>query len=147
MEKQEEFIWKGSPSQWTNFWWFLGCITVVLIPVAIWKWLTTKMHQFEITSERIIEKHGVFTRQIDDIELYRVKDIRIEEPFIYRMLGLSNLTIISSDRSLPTLKMSGIVNGMKVREDLRKAVEIRRDEKRAREMDFTGGDGGEVDFD
>lgn len=147
MEQEEAFIWKGSPSQWTNFWWFVGCITVILIPVAIWKWIMTKMHEFEITSERIIETKGVFTRKIDDIELYRVKDIRIEQPFIYRMFGLFNLTVISSDRSLPVLEMKAIINGKQVREDLRKAVEKRRDEKRAREMDFTGGDGGEMDFD
>lgn len=144
MEQNEELIWKGSPSQWTNFWIFLSSILVVPIPIAFWKWLSTEKNKYEITSERIIHQQGVFKVTVDDVELYRVKDIRIEQPFVYRMLGLSNLIVVSSDRTRPSLTIPAIKNGLQVREQLRKAVEKRRDEKRAREMDFTGG--GDIDL-
>ncbi|NJL74332.1 MAG: PH domain-containing protein [Saprospiraceae bacterium] len=137
---EEKVIWEGSPSQWTNFWYYVSCILVVPIPVAIWKWIECKQHDFKITEERIIEQNGVFTRKIHDVELYRVKDVRVEQPLIYRMLNLANIIVVSSDRTHPELLLPAIKDGITVREQLRKAVELRRDQKQAREMDFESGD-------
>lgn len=168
MEKEEKLIWEGSPSQWLNFGVYalcLLCIPAVLfliqflpeaipknivIPVfigipaliALWKYLNVSSHQFKITTERIIEQSGVLNRRVHDIELYRVKDIQIEQSIVNRIFGLSKIIVLSSDRTNPRLVMESIRRGLQVREDLRKAVEVRRDEKMAREMDFDGGEIG-----
>jgi uncharacterized membrane protein YdbT with pleckstrin-like domain len=137
---EEKVIWAGSPSQWTNFWYYVACILVIPIPIAIWKWIQRNQHDFTITEERIIEQSGVFTRKIHDIELYRIKDVRVEQSLLYRMINLANIIIVSSDRNSPELVLPAIKNGVDVREQLRKAVEVRRDKKQAREMDFDSGE-------
>ncbi len=37
----------------------------------------------------------------NELELYRVKDIVLNEPFLLRLVGLSNIVLVTSDRSTP----------------------------------------------
>ena len=53
MSNEEEILWQGSPSQWTNFWPFVLCVLVVPIPWAIWRWLATRSFVYEVTTQRI----------------------------------------------------------------------------------------------
>jgi len=72
----EESIWKGSPSQWTNFVYYIVCIPlsffVIGIVMGIWRFLTTKFTIIEVTTERIIEEKGVLSKTTNELELFRV---------------------------------------------------------------------------
>jgi uncharacterized membrane protein YdbT with pleckstrin-like domain len=133
---EEEIIWKGSPSQWTNVGLFISCILIVPIPFALWAYLKTKNRVFTITSERVIKTTGVFSKTTDEMELYRVKDLKVLQPFSLRLVNLSNIVMNTSDRTHSVVVIPAIVNGMDVKEQLRKAVEARRDLKKVRETDF-----------
>lgn len=136
----EKNLWKGSPSQWTNFGTyvlcFLTCWLVIPIFIALWRFFFVKLWKFEITDQRIIEEKGVLSKKTDELELYRVKDIRLEQPFFLRIVGLSNIIMVTSDKTNPIVKIPAIPNGKQLREELRKAVDIRRDIKGVRERDF-----------
>lgn len=139
--KNEIMIWEGSPSQWVNFNFYLLCLVLCAafglgILLAIWQYYETKFHKLKITDQRIIEKRGIFSIRTDELELYRVKDITFEQPFFLRLLGLSNLVLDTTDHSNELLKIKGITNGSIVKEQLRTAVDIRRDLKGVREVDF-----------
>jgi uncharacterized membrane protein YdbT with pleckstrin-like domain len=136
---EEKLIWKGNASQW-NFGTYLLCFLfiwlVIPIFIALWKFFLVKTWTIEITDQRIIEEKGIFTKTTDELELYRVKDIRLEEPFLLRLVGLSNILMNTSDRTHPIYKIPAIKNGKSVREELRLAVDIRREKKQVRETDF-----------
>ena len=86
---------------------------------------------------------------IDEIELYRVKDTTIQRPFILRLFTLSDIALNTSDRSHQNFTMRAIHDGLTVREHIREHVEIIRDQKRVREVDFDSsgeGDGDDMDF-
>lgn len=135
----EEKIWKGSPSQLDNAFsfFFLFIISFLIIPIFImfWKWLTTKMTVTEITSQRLIKRTGVLNRQVDEIELYRVKDYRVEKPFSLSIFGLSNITIVTSDELTPVVTIRAVRDGEGLRDTIRAIVEKRREEKGVREID------------
>ena len=101
---------------------------------------------FELTTERIRIYEGILNQDINEVELYRVKDTRLEKPFWLRLFGLSNIVLQTSDRSLPEVKISAVRGGVEIREKLRKQVELLRDKKRVREVDFEGSDGDEMEF-
>jgi uncharacterized membrane protein YdbT with pleckstrin-like domain len=136
----EKQIWKGSPSQWINFGVYTLCILFIWliapILVVLWKFLVVKTWNIEITDQRLIEEKGILSKTIEEIELYRVKDIRYEQPFFLRLLGLSNIIMLTSDKTHPIVKIPAIKDGKNLREQLRLAVDIRRDKKRVRETDF-----------
>lgn len=137
---EEKHIWQGSPSQWINFGTFLICglLCWLVLPIflAIWKYLEVRTWDFKVTDQRIIIRKGVLSRTTDELELFRVKDIRQDEPFILRLVGLSNIQLRTSDRSHRVLTIPGLKNADELRERLRIEVEKRRETKRVRETDF-----------
>jgi len=107
----------------------------------LWRWLVVRCLRYRLTSERIRITTGVLNQKIDEIELYRVKDITMTRPFWMRLAGLSSIHLKTSDRTLPRLDIPAVHNGDELRENLRQQVEIIRDRKRVREMDFDNTDG------
>ena len=137
---EERIIYKGSPSQVTNFGYYIICLPLAFIGVGvimfIIRYLKTQYTKYEITDERIVEQTGILSRKTDETELYRVKDIRLEEPFFLRMFGLSTILLVTSDKSSPLIKVYGVKNGTSLRKELRTLIEARRDKKGVKERDF-----------
>jgi uncharacterized membrane protein YdbT with pleckstrin-like domain len=152
---EENILWKGSPSQWLN----LGPFTIsailaagiiggglffppafagLLLPIlyAVWKYLSVRTRVYELTSERLKISSGVINQHVDEIELYRVKDSQLLRTWWMRLTSLASVHLDTSDRSMPQLVIPAIRGGMEMRELLRKQVEIQRDKKRVRELDF-----------
>ena len=160
----EEILWKGRPSQVLN----LGSHVLALVvagaigaggaffppawfalPLPLiwmaWNFLKVRCRVYELTTERLRLYDGVFNQTIDEVELYRVKDTTMDRPFWFRMFGLSNLHMDTSDRSHPKVTIEAVSDGITLRETLRKQVELWRDRKRVREVDFE--EGGEMEGD
>ncbi len=138
---EEKKIWEGTPSQWINFTFYMLCIPLLIafglgLILAIWKYYDTKFNTLRITDQRIIEQRGILSKITDELELYRVKDLKYEQPFFLRIFGLSNIVLSTTDHSNPTMILKGIENGEELKEQLRLAVDKRRDIKGVREVDF-----------
>jgi uncharacterized membrane protein YdbT with pleckstrin-like domain len=152
---QETTLWQGGPSQWLNLGHYVFAVILAagvivgglffppawaLIAVPFfyvgWRFLVVRSTRFALSTERLRVTRGVFNQTIDEIELYRVKDIMMERPFWMRITGLSSILLETSDRSQPTLVLPAIPNGMELRENLRRQVEDIRDRKRVRELDM-----------
>ena len=132
----EETIWRGTSSQMKNLGIYILCLLVVPIPWAIARYLQTKNKVYELTSERLKITQGVFSKATSTVELYRVKDIEVRQPFWYRMLGLENLQLTTSDVSSPFLLFDAIEVTAGLPDKLRNQVEAIRVQKRVREIDL-----------
>jgi uncharacterized membrane protein YdbT with pleckstrin-like domain len=151
----ESHLWKGHTSQWVHFWTYFACALLAIaalagipftggfsaiglvIPLA-WApacWWTNRATVYELTSQRLRIMRGILNRRLDELELYRVKDYVMEQPFLLRLLGLGNITIVTSDATTPTVALRAIAGVADVREKLRNAVQAERDRKRVRELD------------
>jgi uncharacterized membrane protein YdbT with pleckstrin-like domain len=148
----EKTIFHGSPSQILNvdvfagcglggialvvlslvFWWGFLLLLPVPIGIAAWKWLELKCRVYEVTTERIKVSRGIFSRRTDELELYRVKDLTLIEPFFFRLFGLGSVIMTTNDASTPTLTIHAVRRVKELREELRQAVEVCRDKKRVR---------------
>jgi uncharacterized membrane protein YdbT with pleckstrin-like domain len=114
------------------------------VAYALVKVMLIKAVRFEISTERIKITTGIFSKQTNAMELYRVKDYSLQEPFFYRLFHLGNITILTSDHSTPQIVMKAIPSARQLMDELRKHVELRRDLKKVREVDFDPvGDPGE----
>jgi uncharacterized membrane protein YdbT with pleckstrin-like domain len=107
---------------------------------AAWVWISTAAEGFELTTERLRMKRGVFNQVFDEVELYRVKDVSLARSFFERVLGLGTVTLETSDRGQEHILIPSVRNSEELREHLRTQVEIVRDRKRVREIDTTNGD-------
>ena len=104
---------------------------------VLYKFIHVQTWKMKITDQRVTEEIGVFSKVIDEAELYRIKDIRLAQPFIFRLLGLSTIVLVTSDvsDSMITIPCINSNDAKILREELRTAVEARRNEKGIREID------------
>jgi uncharacterized membrane protein YdbT with pleckstrin-like domain len=69
---------------------------IVSVWLAFWPWLVWKTTHYVLTNERVIMRHGVFSRAGRDIPLGRVNDVSFTHGVVERMLGCGTLTIESA---------------------------------------------------
>jgi uncharacterized membrane protein YdbT with pleckstrin-like domain len=136
MEKE---LWRGTPSQLVNLPWYVLWILLfwLVIPllVLLWQWLVIRNTVYELTSERLKLRRGVLNKHLDEVELYRVRDYKLEQPFFLRLFGLGNILLQTSDRSHPSLRLRAVRDGEQLYERVRAAVEESRARKGVRELD------------
>ena len=115
-----------------------AAVVVTLLPLAVmlYKWTILKAKRYDVTTERIKITTGIFSKQTSAVELYRVKDYILKEPFFYRMFHLGDIEIITSDPSTHNIFLEGVPNGRKLFDEIRQHVEARRDAKGVREVDL-----------
>ncbi|MBL1216856.1 MAG: PH domain-containing protein [Planctomycetes bacterium] len=171
----ESVIWTGRSSQLTNIKSFLVCLVIwiLLIPTlwflweklgakwsliltAVWfglpflfaakQWLNVKFYVYELTSQRMRITKGILSKRTDELELYRVKDITLVQPFFMRLFKLGNVVLDTSDRTTPTVTVQAVRDPRHLLDELREAVETMRMQKRVREVDFSDGDMDGGDF-
>lgn len=112
---------------------FTGGLSLI---IPIWKMVETYYTKYEFYEDRIIYRRGVFTVTTDEILLYRVKSINLHEPFLYRIVGISNLSIITSDKYVGEITLNAIPVGTGFRDTLRDMVEENRNIKGTKEFDL-----------
>jgi uncharacterized membrane protein YdbT with pleckstrin-like domain len=130
----ENVIWKGSSSQVKNFWWFVSCLLVIPIPWAIWAWLKVKCRVYTLTTERLLIEDGVFNKSQDTLELYRIRDLQVTEPFWQRLFGLQNIQLLATDLTTENLILDYMPKAAGLADIFRKQVEECRQRKRVREV-------------
>ena len=139
MAESESLIWEGSSSQWSNFPLYFLCALFfwLVIPgfIALWRWIDTKCFIYRVTTDRVVMTRGVFSKRTDELELYRVKDTTLLEPFWLRLVSLGHIDLTTSDRSTPAVRIRAIPNPGELREQLRRNVERLRTLKGIREVD------------
>lgn len=118
------------------FTWAILILLLVPASVALHAWLWLRSREYELTSERFLITHGIFSRQTDTMELYRVKDFTVIQPFFLRLFSLGNLVLQTSDRTTPTFVIEAISDPKGFSDLVRKHVEACRDRKRVGELDM-----------
>ncbi|OFX59470.1 MAG: hypothetical protein A2066_03460 [Bacteroidetes bacterium GWB2_41_8] len=91
--------------------------------------------RYEIDTQELRCYRGIFRRRHEYVELYRVKDYRVERPLVYRMFGLGNLIIYTSDKTTPIFRLDAIRDPEEKQIILRGLVELNRREKHVFEVD------------
>jgi len=142
MSAPETIEWEGSPSHYYQFTTYLLCglFCILIIPAlyGIWSWIELRSQKYQLTNQRLKWSRGVFSRITDEIELYRIKDTQLIEPFFLRIVGCGNIILATSDRTTHEMIIPAIKNANEVREKIRILVETARRERGVREVDFSG---------
>lgn len=126
---------RGTLAGWGTL---LLCLVGVGLIIILVKWIKNLATTYEVTPERLIIRRGIFNKSIDEIELYRVKDIRIDFSLINQWADIGTITIDSSDettRAAP-LVIPHVDMARRRREELRALVDTARQKRRVREFDM-----------
>jgi uncharacterized membrane protein YdbT with pleckstrin-like domain len=147
----EKTIHQTSPSQIVNFKHFLisgllaagivvlsivldksVLLVLLVVPAAYawWKWMLVKSTKLTITDQRLIVSQGVFHKMTNETELYRVRDTSIEEPFLYRMFGVGNIVVYSTDEAEGKLLFNAFQKPHWIKDQIRNYAEVCRRNRR-----------------
>ena len=133
MVTEEKQLYIGRPSQILNIVSFILWSWTLLIPIIIY--LKTRFTVYELTDQRIKLKTGVLNQEIDECELYRVRDYKVVKPFFQRIFGLGRIELVTSDRSNLNINLNGIKDPENLYNLIRDNVEKIRRKTGTRELD------------
>lgn len=121
----------------TGQWWPLGFVALGLAIVAV-QWIGNLATTYEVTPDRLILHRGIVAKSIDEIELYRIKDIRLDFSLINQWAGIGTLTILSSDETTAgkPFPIANVERARERRETLRDLVNAARQARGVRELDM-----------
>ncbi|HEY6206636.1 MAG TPA: PH domain-containing protein [Chthoniobacterales bacterium] len=114
---------------------FILLLLLVPIVLALVRYLQIKSKVYELTTERIKISEGILSKVTDTLELYRVKDLETRQPFLYRLVGIENVQLNTSDASSPFILIQAVPRGVGLGDKIRNQVEIIRRDKGVREID------------
>jgi hypothetical protein len=117
------------------FWALVG-LGVFCLGYMLVRWLILRSVRYSVSSERIRFMTGIFSKVTNNLELYRVEDTRMVQPFFMRLFGCGNVFLFSSDKTTPELVLRAVPKPMWLLDELRPHIERCRDRKRVRVVDF-----------
>jgi len=83
--------------------------------------LTRSVH-YRVTSYRIDFERGVFTKDIDTLELWHVEDLRFHQSLLDRLLRIGTITVMSHDTTTPCLPLRSLPNPRPIFEALKQRI-------------------------
>lgn len=105
--------------------------------------------RYAMSDDRLFLSVGFLNIRDDEILLYRVRDITTRRSLWQRLFRMGSITIVSSDKTMPTLVLKNIKNPMKVKELIHEQVEAMKTKRRIRigEIMSNNLDGSDDDLD
>jgi len=103
---------------------------------AIYKVAEILCWKYYINERTIVERTGVFSVLRKEIHYARIKSIMVYEPFLFRLVGLSNITIKTSDPYKPTLRLYGVRDGQRIKQMLSSKADKGRKKEGIKEFDL-----------
>lgn len=102
--------------------------------------------KYSLSEDRIFLETGLLTVNLDEILLYRIRDISLRITLWQRIFGVGSVKLVSSDKTTPEVELKNIKHPREVKELIHKQVEEMKLARRMRigEM-IDDGDNDELD--
>ena len=115
----------------------LLCLAGVGFIILAYVWLGKLSVKYTITNQRLIVNRGLFFINIDEIELYRVKDVQVDFSLLNQTANIGTITVTYSVPNAQggTLVMRHIEDATALRETLRNIIQDIRVQRGVREID------------
>ena len=88
--------------------------------------------RYSLSDDRLFVSIGFLNIKDEEILLYRIRDINTSRTLWQRLFGVGTVTVISSDKSMPTLQLLNIKDPIAVKELLHEQVEAMKIRRKVR---------------
>ena len=93
----------------------------LLIGIA-YSWLVRLNAEYRLYPDSLEIETGLVSRNIDNLQLFRVRDLRLRQSLIGRLLGVGDLNVTSTDQSTPHLTIRGVAAPRALYDAIREGV-------------------------
>jgi uncharacterized membrane protein YdbT with pleckstrin-like domain len=121
---------------------YLLALPALALGIIFVKWVQNLAATYSFTEERLIIRRGIIFKSIDEIELYRIKNVRLDFTLLNQWANIGTITVSSSDETTRDgdLSIPQVEHAQDRREQLRKLVDTARQKRRVREIDMVHED-------
>ena len=88
--------------------------------------------RYSLSDDRLFVSIGFLNIKDEEVLLYRIRDINTSRTLWQRLFGVGTITVISSDKTQPTMVLQNVKNPMEVKELLHEQVEAMKIRRRVR---------------
>ena len=88
--------------------------------------------RYRLSDDRLFLSEGFWNIKDDEVLLYRVRDIDTRRSLWQRLFGVGTVTVMSSDKTMPTLVLKNIKDPLMVKELIHRQVEEMKIQRRVR---------------
>ncbi|WP_373487047.1 PH domain-containing protein [Blastomonas sp.] len=132
---------------YAGYWWQTVLAVAVLLGGYIgWNHIENRTSLFWLDGERLFMRRGILMRSEEEVELYRIKDVKVSFSIIQQLFNAGTVQITSSDASgtLKAVAPSGrtliivthVRDARAIRAEIRDRVEAIRQKRGVREFDI-----------
>ena len=100
-------------------WLITAVIVAVQLVGLIVAWLKLRSTMYIVTNQRVMIEQGIFSKTVNEIDLRYVDDSQFFQGLTDRLLGIGNVTLISTDKNTPTYMLRSVRDPRSVREMIR----------------------------
>ena len=97
--------------------------------------------RYQMSEDRLFLSQGFLNIKDDEVLLYRVRDIDTRRNLWQRLFGVGTVTVLSSDKTSPSLVLKNIKDPMAVKELLHQRVEDMKLRRQIRVSELTNTQG------
>ena len=101
--------------------------------------------RYQLSEDRLFVSVGFLNIKDDEVLLYRVRDIDTQRSLWQRIFGVGTVTVMSSDKTMPTLVLKNIKDPLMVKELIHNQVEEMKIQRRVRFGEIMTTDAGDDD--
>jgi uncharacterized membrane protein YdbT with pleckstrin-like domain len=106
--------------------------------------------RYSLSEDRLFLSIGLLSVRDEEVLLYRVRDISTRRTLWQRLFGVGTITVLSSDKTMPTLELKNVKKPRIVKELIHDCVEEAKMKRRVRvseiDGDFDVDDEDDTDF-
>ena len=117
-------IYAGADNQ--GLWSFASLAVILLFVYLLLAYISLRRKLFIISPQTLVYDRGIFNRNADFIELYRVIDFQEKHSFLQQFFGLKTVIVYSGDRTTPQLYIPGLDVNFDIIAELRTRVEYNK---------------------
>ncbi len=119
----DNFEFTDSTAKMVESYRIVGSVVVSVLAVLIFafKIILLKSTMYEVSVDRIEWERGIFNRKIDNIDMFRVVDMKLHRTITDCILGIGTVTIFTKDKTDPEFDFYKVRNPRKIFNILKKA--------------------------
>ena len=142
--KTPQLLSRTGPSQTINLGWLLFAVLLFFVhPIAggiglivfIFRVLDVEYWSYNFYEDYVTERRGVFSVNEETVNYFRIKSIKVEEPFWMRLFGLSVISVTSSEQYKPVIVFYGVKQGSAYTEFFHDIAKTKRKKYGIRDLD------------
>lgn len=98
----------------------LGLVILVML-ILLMKVVKLKMTHYEVSAERIEWSRGILDRKVDNLDMFRVIDLKLRRSLLDCIVGVGTVALITTDKTDPEFTFEKIRNSRRLYDIIKKA--------------------------